>query len=228
MILGTNKLTEVKGAFSGLSTRAKIFVTAGSLSVVVGVISVGVLVSGNNNPNLATMTSSSDSNKQNNTNSNAVLAETDDNASSQTDNGQNTDTDQQVQQNSNQRTSTQGTHSTNQSGGSTPQPQPSAPKPDYNLNENWYFTASSGTGPVNTCWPEPFTAENESRCMGANMDFVGIGVAKTAQASGNAATDQLNQNAAAAHVELRKGGALEPALLTEALCTQYSLSCGRW
>lgn len=223
MASGPNKLILAKDFLIGLSIKTKFLVAVGVLFLTAG--GTIVVIASNSSPKVSTTTDSSATKKQSSIANNTVLAEANDNTVSQ---GSNMDT-------SNSSTSTQNnstnSNSPGQTGSNTAQGQtlPVAPTPDYNLNENWYIAVMGGHGPLNTCWPDPFTAENEALCMGAEMDFTGVGIAKTAQSANDAAHNQLTQNAAAAHGEARRGGPiLEATLLTESLCIQYSLSCGRW
>jgi hypothetical protein len=115
------------------------------------------------------------------------------------------------------------------SSNAAPKTKPQPVRADYNMNDNLYFATSSVQGLINTCWPVAFTAENETACSGGTSDWIiGIGVAKDGAAAQTLADNQATQKAAAQHVDPRRGAGSIPVILTQTICTQYGLSCGRW
>lgn len=116
---------------------------------------------------------------------------------------------------------------------SNPASTPSTPKADYNLNENWYISTVGVAGIFNSCWPTPLSQDNEATCGDLNSPytnvlFEGIGVSKNPDTAYTLAADNAQQKAEAQHVDVRRGGGGDPAILTEGLCSQYGLSCARW
>ena len=94
------------------------------------------------------------------------------------------------------------------------QPSPSTPQADYNLNKTYYLALCNG-----------------------NIGGSFMAVASTAEAATNACVAKMvsaarNQSeyAGMSDSEIRAaiGGMGSAALLTEAICTEYGLSCDRW
>jgi hypothetical protein len=222
------KLKSAKNYLLGLSTKAKILVAASTLLVITST-SLAVAISSNSDTSNSSNTVEISGNNNNNKQSTATSTKS---GNDTADNKRNT-TDQQSQPHNTKQTTTTSTQNNrlsgrSSSGTSKTSNQPVAPKPDYNLNDGWYFAIVFGAGPLNKCFPEPFTEANEAQCMGGEVEFTEIGIAKTEQTASNKADGKLAQKAAAARVELRRGAGVDAGLLTEAACSQYGLSCGRW
>lgn len=114
-----------------------------------------------------------------------------------------------------------------------PQSKPTTPRADYNLNETWLLSSVGIAGVYNRCWPTKITESNASECEDhshslSNFMLYGIGVSKNSATAISLAEKDAQQKADAAHIDVRRGGSDDPTPLTEALCRQYSLSCGRW
>lgn len=106
-------------------------------------------------------------------------------------------------------------------------------RPDYNLNDVWYLATAGVAGLYNTCWPTPLTEANEAQCGDPNHAysqalFSGVGISRNPDTAQALASDDAHQKATANHVEPKRGGGDGATVLTEALCAQYALSCGRW
>lgn len=219
------KLKTAKSHFLGLSTKVKILVVACTLFFIIGISTAVAISSHNDKPKPPRTTEASESNEQGTASSTEPEDDTGDN--------QQDDADQQSGLNTTQHANSTSTKNTGFSGRSSsdaskPGNQSVASKPSYNLNDKWYFAAVFGAGPFNKCYPESFTEENEARCMGGEIGFTEVGVAKTEQAASDLADNKLAQKAANAHVELRRGAGVETGPLTETACSNYGLSCGRW
>lgn len=196
-----------------------------------GLTGATLAITGSSQPKTSAVT---DSATQSKADDRAVLGAISSNESEQSDGDEQTADDEQKPPETTPAGTTTSTQTFNAakpaSNGTTPkQTTPSAPKADYNLNEGWLIAVTGGTGTINTCWPAEFTIENEAECSGPDREFVGVGLGKTEDAAYINSDNRIQQSAAAAKAVLRKGGPLlEATPLSESLCAQYGLSCGRY
>ncbi len=103
----------------------------------------------------------------------------------------------------------------------------------YNLNETWYLATAGAEGLFNSCWPAELNASNEAGCIDESNPysrywFEGIGINKSAEEAQELAAAQVRQKAYEKQIDLRRGGGGDAVILTEALCSDYGLDCGRW
>jgi type IV secretory pathway VirB10-like protein len=221
----------------GASLTAKIVSVAVAVTVVGGGTTAIIITSQSNDNEQSSQTTSNDT--EPNKEADNKVSETEETPSTD-------DTESKEQSANDDTTANNPTPQNNQ-----PQPtqpttptQPSTPKADYNLNDQWYIAIGESNGHKlsNECWQRflslPKTYEGheqehqsyERDCLYSSptVTVSAFGIGRSASEAENDLGSALSRKLNSEHIDSRAGGSNGTQRLTEALCSQFNLSCSRW
>jgi hypothetical protein len=118
-----------------------------------------------------------------------------------------------------------GSGNNNNSGNNTP----TTPKADYNLNNNLYISVIV-YGDVCSIDPDQITGDWDTYCIRVvSPSNPVIAVASSASQAGSQAISKFKSSyATSTHPYAYDGAGFGPVQLSEDVCSEYGLSCGRW